>query len=168
MADRLIRHRARRLGDALAGAGLTLAVAESCTGGALCAAITDIPGSSAYFLGGVVAYRNASKTRDLGVAEALIGSGGAVSEAVAVAMAKGARRRFRASMGVGITGIAGPGGGTKEKPVGTVCLGISAGRVRRSHRLIFPGDRETVRRQTVAWALKELHAFVSMMGKEGG
>lgn len=168
MADRLIRNRARRLGEALARAGCTLAVAESCTGGAFCAAITDIPGSSAYFLGGVVAYRNASKTRDLGVAEALIGSGGAVSEAVAVAMAKGARRRFGSRIGVGITGIAGPGGGTQEKPVGTVCLGISAGRVRRSHRRRLPGDREAVRRETVAWALKELLAFVSGLGKEGG
>lgn len=165
MADRLIMNRARRLGKALAASGWTLAVAESCTGGALCAAITDVPGSSAYFLGGVVAYRNDSKIRDLGVAEALILTDGAVSESVAMAMANGARRRFGAGIGVGITGIAGPGGGTREKPVGTVCIGISAGKVRCSHRRRLPGDRKSVRRETVAWALEELAAFLSEMGK---
>lgn len=168
MADRLIRSRARRLGKELARSRITLAVAESCTGGGFGAAITDIPGSSAYFLGGVVAYSNASKTRDLGVAEASIDSGGAVSEAVALAMAKGARRRFGARIGVGITGIAGPGGGTPEKPVGTVCLGISAGKVRRSHRRRLKGDRETVRRKAIAWALDELLAVLQEMGKGGG
>lgn len=165
MADRLIRSRARRLGKALETSGCTLAVAESCTGGTFCAAVTDIPGSSAYFPGGVVAYGNDSKARDLGVARKLISSEGAVSEAVALAMANGARRRFGADIGIGITGIAGPGGGTRAKPVGTVCLAISAGTVRKSYRRILPGDREAVRRETVAWALGELLALLSEKGK---
>ena len=164
----MIRIRARRLGEILARSGSALAAAESCTGGAFSAAVTDIPGSSAYFLGGVVAYSNASKTRDLGVARALIGSLGAVSEEVALAMAVGARRRFSAAVGVGITGIAGPGGGTREKPVGTVCLGISAGKVRRSYRRRIPGDRETVRRKTVAWALDELLAVLKELNEREG
>ena len=165
MADRRILNLSRRLGEALAASGWTLAVAESCTGGALCAAITDIPGSSAYFLGCVVAYGNDSKTRDLGVTDALILSDGAVSESVAMAMAKGARRRFGAGIGVGITGIAGPGGGTPEKPVGTVYLGISGGKVRRSHGRRLPGDRKSVRRETVAWALEELISFIAEIGE---
>jgi nicotinamide-nucleotide amidase len=156
MADRMMQELAARLGTGLAATGSTLAVAESCTGGALSAAITGIPGSSGYFLGGVVAYHNSVKTRELGVPEELIGSAGAVSEQVALAMAEGVRRRFGARIGVGITGIAGPGGGTEEKPVGTVCLGISVGAVRHPGRRRFPGDRESVRRQAVAWALAEL------------
>jgi len=147
---------AERLGAALSGTGSTLAVAESCTGGGLCAAITEIPGSSVYFLGGVVAYHDAVKTKALGVPEELIRSDGAVSEPVAIALADGARRRFGADIGIGITGIAGPGGGTPEKPVGTVCLGISADAVRYSGRRRFAGDRESVRGQAVAWVLAEL------------
>ncbi len=168
MADRLIRNRSRRLAEALLLSGCTLAAAESCTGGAFCAAVTDIPGSSAYFLGGVVAYRNDSKTRDLGVAASLIRSDGAVSETVALAMANGVRRRFKAGIGIGITGIAGPGGGTQGKPVGTVCLGISAGKVRRSHRRRLPGGREAVRRKTVAWVFDELIDMLAEMRKRGG
>lgn len=156
MADRMIRELASRLGKELEASGLTLAVAESCTGGALSAAITSIPGSSGYFLGGIVAYHNRIKSLALDVAEELIGSAGAVSEQVALAMAEGVRRRFGARIGVGVTGIAGPGGGTQEKPVGTVYLGISAGAVRYPGRRRFPGDRESVRAQSVAWALEEL------------
>lgn len=168
MAGRLIRNRSRRLSESLLKSGCTLAAAESCTGGAFCAAVTDIPGSSAYFLGGVVAYRNDSKTRDLGVADSLIESDGAVSETVALAMANGVRRRFKAGIGIGITGIAGPGGGTPGKPVGTVCLGISSGKVRRSHRRRLPGDREAVRRKTVAWAFDELIDMLADMRKRRG
>jgi PncC family amidohydrolase len=152
----VIRDLAERLGAAFSGANITLAVAESCTGGGLCAAITEIPGSSVYFLGGVVAYHNEVKTKELGVPEELIRSVGAVSEPAAIALADGVRRRFGADAGVGVTGIAGPGGGTPEKPVGTVCLGISADGVRHSGRRIFSGDRESVRGQAVAWALTEL------------
>lgn len=156
MVDRMMRDLAARLGTELAAKGITLAIAESCTGGALSAAITSVPGSSEYFLGGVVAYHNRIKTLEIDVPEALIGSAGAVSEEVALAMAEGVRRRFGARVGVGITGIAGPGGGTEEKPVGTVCLGIAAGAVRHPGRRRFRGDRESVRRQSVTWALEEL------------
>jgi PncC family amidohydrolase len=156
MADRMMQELAARLGKELAAKGCTLAVAESCTGGALSAAITSVPGSSGYFLGGVVAYHDSVKIRELGVPEELIGSVGAVSEQVALAMAEGVRRRFGARIGVGITGIAGPGGGTEAKPVGTVCLGISVGAVRHPGRRRFPGDRESVRNRSVAWALGEL------------
>jgi PncC family amidohydrolase len=156
MAGRLIREQAERLGAFLSAGGRLLAVAESCTGGSLCAAITEIPGSSQYFLGGVVAYHDAVKTRAIDVPEERIRSEGAVSEPVAIAMAEGVRRRFGSDIGIGVTGIAGPGGGTKEKPVGTVCLGISAEGVRFSARRRFAGDRETVRTQAVAWALEEL------------
>ncbi len=165
MADRVIRRLAALFGETLLRAGRTLAVAESCTGGGLCAAVTDIPGASAYFLGGIVAYGNESKIRDLGVEGSLIESRGAVSEEVAAAMAEGARERFGAYLGIGITGIAGPEGGTPEKPVGTVCLGISAGEVRRSYRRRFDGDRDAVRRETVAWALAE---GLSLLNAEGG
>lgn len=152
----MIRELAARLGRELAAMGGTLAIAESCTGGALSAAITSVPGSSGYFLGGVVAYHNSVKTGELGVPKELLESAGAVSEQVALAMAEGVRRRFGARIGVGITGIAGPGGGTEAKPVGTVCLGISVGAVRYPGRRRFPGDRESVREQSVAWALAEL------------
>lgn len=164
----MIRGLALRLGKALGAAGRTLAVAESCTGGGLCAAVTEIPGSSAYFLGGVVSYGNASKSRDLGVPASLIESRGAVSEPVAAAMADGARERFGADIGIGITGIAGPGGGTPEKPPGTVCLAVSAGRVRRSYRRRFRGDRGAVRRSAVAWALRELLAVSAQEGRAKG
>lgn len=167
MGDRLIRLRARRLGRELLKTGGTLAAAESCTGGAFSAAVTHIPGSSAYFLGGVVSYSNASKTRDLGVPAKLIEARGAVSEDVALAMAVGVRKRFHSAIGVGITGIAGPGGGAPGKPVGTVCIGIAAGKVRQSYRRRIAGDRETVRMNTVAWTFDELLAALEgLPGRE--
>lgn len=134
------------VGALLAARGLTLATAESCTGGLLAERLTRIPGSSAYFLGGVVAYSNASKRRDLAVDEELLARHGAVSEPVARALAEGARRRFGAELGVGITGVAGPGGGSEEKPVGTVHVALAGpGEAIEHRRLRFPGDRERVR-----------------------
>ncbi len=142
-----------------------MAVAESCTGGGLCEALTSVPGSSAYFLGGVVAYGNDSKTRDLGVPPGLIDARGAVSREVAEAMAAGGARRFGAEIGIGTTGIAGPGGGSPEKPVGTVYVAIVSGEVRHSHHLLLPGDRDAVRKETVRRALELLVSFLS--GKDG-
>ncbi|MGE5190575.1 MAG: CinA family protein [Gemmatimonadota bacterium] len=162
----MTRDLARRLGEALASPPRTLAAAESCTGGAFSAAVTDVPGASAYFLGSVVAYSNASKVRDLGVPQRLIDASGAVSEDVAVAMAEGARRRFGADIGVGITGIAGPGGGSPGKPVGTVFLAVAAPHVRISDRVCLPGDRIAVREETV---LRALAAVLSVAeGEPGG
>lgn len=152
----MIPRLSQKAGARLSGAGWTVAVGESCTGGGLCEALTGIPGSSAYFLGGVVAYGNGSKRRDLAVPASLLARHGAVSEEVAEAMAEGARRRFGGTVGIGTTGIAGPGGGTPEKPVGTVCIGIVTPDVRRSIRFRFRGDRETVRRKTVERALRLL------------
>jgi nicotinamide-nucleotide amidase len=126
--------------------GHTIAVAESCTGGLVAARLTDRPGSSAYFLGGVVAYSNEAKISMVGVDAALIEEFGAVSSEVAEALALGAIERFGAELGIGLTGIAGPDGGTEEKPVGTVCFSVIARdgqRLTRSTRL--PGGRSDVR-----------------------
>ena len=104
---------------------MTIAVAESCTGGLLASRLTDVPGSSAYVDRGVVCYSNRAKTELLGIAETLIAEHGAVSEPVARAMAEAIRAQARADVGVGVTGIAGPGGGTAEKPVGTVAIAVA-------------------------------------------
>jgi nicotinamide-nucleotide amidase len=135
-------------------AGRSIAVAESCTGGLLAARLSAIPGASAYLKGGIVSYSNEAKIDVLGVPEAVIASGGAVSPEVAEAMAAGARKRFDTELGVGITGIAGPGGGTEEKPVGYVCICVldGAGNVlARDPQL--PGGRDDVRDRTVSVAL---------------
>ena len=145
MADRVIRTLALRAGKALSGAGWTVAVGESCTGGGVSEALTGVPGSSAYFLGGVVAYGNLSKTRDLDVAEPLLARHGAVSEEVAVAMAEGARRRFGGDVGIGTTGIAGPGGGTPEKPVGLVYIALASSSGVKVDEQRFLGSRDQVR-----------------------
>jgi nicotinamide-nucleotide amidase len=147
---------AEALGTRLRASGLRLAASESCTGGMLSAAVTAVPGSSDYFLGGVVAYDNDAKTALLGVRASLIASEGAVSALVALAMADGARLRFGADVGIGITGIAGPGGGTADKPVGTVWIAVSAGEVRVPHLLTLPGDRRQVREAAVEEALRLL------------
>jgi nicotinamide-nucleotide amidase len=129
-------------------------VAESCTGGGLGAALTDQPGSSAYFLGGVIAYDNRLKASLLGVSEDLIRRVGAVSLDVAEQMADGCRARVGADLAVSITGIAGPGGGSQAKPVGLVYIGIATSGGARAHAFRFPGDRAAVRRQAVGAALR--------------
>jgi len=123
----------------------TLAVAESCTGGLLAERLTRVPGSSNYFLGGVICYSNELKTRLAGVPQKLLEEQGAVSKPVAQALAEGIRRRTGASMGVGITGIAGPGGGTAEKPVGLVFIALADERSTQVREFRFPGDRERIR-----------------------
>ena len=137
-------------------AGLTIATAESCTGGMIAAALTDIAGSSAVFERGFVTYSNAAKTELLGVAPALTGPGGpgAVSEPVARAMAEGALHHSRADIAVSVTGIAGPGGSTPEKPIGLVYFGWSTrdSQGGADHR-IFPGDRAAVRLAATRHAL---------------
>jgi nicotinamide-nucleotide amidase len=130
---------------ALIAHGTTIATAESCTGGLVAAALTDTPGVSAVFPGGVVTYSNAEKTRLLGVPEELIARVGAVSEEVARAMASGVRSRFGTDLGVALTGIAGPDGGTPEKPVGLVHVALDARGTVQHRRLLLPGDRALVR-----------------------
>lgn len=125
--------------------GETVSVAESCTGGLIAMRLTELSGSSAYFIDGAVTYSNESKVRDLGVAEALILDHGAVSAEVAEAMAEGVRRRSQTDHSISVTGIAGPEGGSQEKPVGTVFVGYSSIHGTRSMKFTFPGDRELIR-----------------------
>jgi PncC family amidohydrolase len=144
-SDRPIEH---VVGQALIDCGATVATAESCTGGLLGARLTSLPGASTYYVGTVVAYHNEAKKRLLGVAHASLMRHGAVSEHVAREMATGVRNRFRTDYGISVTGVAGPGGGTEEKPVGLVYLGIAAADGVAVHRFVFKGDRADVRRQT--------------------
>ena len=141
------------LGRMLAERRLTLATAESCTGGMIGEALTDIPGSSAYYLGGTVTYANSAKGEMLGVDDALIDAHGAVSEQVARAMAEGIRERLGADIAVSVTGIAGPGGGTPEKPVGTVWIGIASARGSHASRHLFGRERAYVRQRASSQAL---------------
>jgi nicotinamide-nucleotide amidase len=133
----------------------TVATAESCTGGLMAARLTDRPGSSAYVVGGVVVYSNEAKVEHAGVPAALIERFGAVSPEVAAALATGAAARFGAGLGIGITGIAGPDGGTPEKPVGTVCLCVAgvSGEPRIERTVRLPGDRASVRERTTTVGL---------------
>ncbi|MBI4432451.1 MAG: nicotinamide-nucleotide amidohydrolase family protein [Candidatus Omnitrophica bacterium] len=134
----------------------TIAVAESCTGGLLSARLTQKPGSSDTFLGGVVAYHNRAKSHFLGVSPFLIKKEGAVSASVAKRMAIGARRRFKSDLGLSITGIAGPSGGSLRKPVGLVYIAISDAQKTRVYQHFFHGNRSQIRAQAVARALKAL------------
>ena len=149
------------LADALRRRGWHLASAESCTGGLIAAACTAVAGSSDWFERGFVSYSNAAKSEMLGVDAGLIAAHGAVSEAVVRAMAEGAVQRAGVDLGVAVTGIAGPGGATPGKPVGTVWLGLAwrdaAGSVQvQAERLQWAGDRAAVREQTVRLALRRL------------
>jgi nicotinamide-nucleotide amidase len=141
------------VGDLLREHALTIAVAESCTGGLLASRLTDVPGSSAYVERGVVCYSNRAKTELAGVPETLIAEHGAVSEQVARAMAEGIRARAATNIGIGVTGIAGPGGGTPEKPVGTVAVAVIVDDEARVRTFQFIGGREMVKFQAAQAAL---------------
>jgi len=133
------------VGLRLAVGGFTLAVAESCTGGLIAERLTDVPGSSSYFLEGVVAYSNDAKIRSLGVPAELIEEHGAVSAQVAEAMAEGIKHRAEADFGLSVTGIAGPGGGSTEKPVGLVYIALADDAHTEHRKLMLPGDRQLIR-----------------------
>jgi competence/damage-inducible protein CinA-like protein len=139
---------------------LTVATAESCTGGLLAARLTERPGSSAWVLGGVTAYANSAKEQLLDVPAELIAEHGAVSPEVAAALADGARARFGADIGIGITGVAGPGGGTPEKPVGTVFLCAVGPEGRQAKSLRLPGARSAVRARSVVMAMHLLRVLL--------
>ena len=142
------------VGEALKRRRFTAAVAESCTGGLIGSRLTSVPGSSSYFRGGVIAYHNEVKTRRLGVPSRLLARHGAVSEECAAAMARGARRTLKASIGIGVTGIAGPGGGSKEKPVGLVYVAAAGPGPRLEvRRLDLNGPRDSVRSRAATAAL---------------
>jgi nicotinamide-nucleotide amidase len=142
-------------------AGRRIGLAESCTAGLLAARLTEIPGSSEYVAGGVVAYSNEAKVNLLGVPAELIESEGAVSPEVAEAMADGALSHFDAELGIGITGIAGPGGGTEEKPVGYVCICVKhADGATLARDLVLPGDRAEIRDRSTTLAMHLLRRLL--------
>ena len=154
---------AQQLGDALLRRGLTITTAESCTGGGIACSITDVAGSSAWFERGFVTYSNAAKTEMLGVNASVIARQGAVSEAVVIAMAKGACGQNGDDLGVAVSGVAGPDGGSLEKPVGTVWLACYLAKEDKIHtRLLqLKGDRYAVRQQTIVAALTDCLALLS-------
>ncbi len=155
--DQVLAELAFALASALKVGGHTLALAESCTGGWVAKLCTDLAGSSAWFERGFVTYSNEAKTDLLSVEAPLIEREGAVSEAVAAQMALGAQRHARVDCAISITGVAGPGGGSPDKPVGTVCFGwvVGAGAV-ETERHLFAGGRDAIRRASVVCALQGL------------
>lgn len=144
----------------LHNANLTLSVAESCTGGLVSKRITDVPGSSLVFKGGIIAYNNEVKIEKLSVPEEDINTSGAVSEIVAIQMARGARVLFNSDIGLSITGIAGPGGGSPDKPVGTVCFGFAIKDKVFSIKMYFKGSRKRIRNLSSDFILKEIIKYL--------
>lgn len=144
---------AERLVEELARKGRTCATAESCTGGGVGSEITSVPGSSAVFMGGIVSYDNSVKRDVLGVPQSVLDAHGAVSPECAAAMATGARRLMKTDFAVSLTGIAGPGGGSAEKPVGLVWFGLAAKTGTATEKRIFSGGREAVRTAAIEHAL---------------
>jgi nicotinamide-nucleotide amidase len=169
MPDSVLYDLAERVGRALHERGLMMATAESCTGGWIAEAITMVPGSSAWFERGFVTYTYISKREMLGVSGETLEQHGAVSETVVRQMVDGALRASHAQVAVAVSGTAGPGGGTPQKPVGTVCLawGLKDGALRAETRH-FKGDREAVRRQSVAYALEILLEVVAPLPPAAG
>lgn len=147
---------ARQLGELLVSSGKTCSIAESCTGGMIGATFTSVPGSSNWFRGGIIAYDNDVKIRILGVPERILAEKGAVSPETVENMAKGAAELIVTDLAVAVSGIAGPGGGTKEKPAGLVYIGLYLDGRSFSFRHLFEGDRDQVRNATVAAALRHL------------
>jgi nicotinamide-nucleotide amidase len=155
------------VGHRLTARGLTLATAESCTGGLVGARLTSVPGSSDVFVGGVVAYANRVKESELGVASGTLAEHGSVSAETAAEMASGVRARLGANVGIAVTGIAGPGGGTAEKPVGLVYLHAETPEGGRGMEFSFPSDRETIRSRATVAALHLVRRVLSQNGDEG-
>ncbi len=151
---------AQTVGRLLRDRHLTIATAESCTGGLLGDAITNVPGSSDYFLGGVVAYAYEAKTELLGISQAFLLTHGAVSEETARAMAAGIRERLQADLGLGVTGILGPGGGMPEKPVGLVYIALSTRDKQIVKRFVWSGDRLENKRSSANAALELLREYL--------
>ena len=149
------------LADILLKKGMTVSFAESCTGGLLSSIITSLPGSSAYFKGSAVTYSNESKIRLLNVRESTLIAYGAVSPQTAIEMAEGARSLFSTDISGSITGIAGPDGGTDEKPVGTVFMSITDGTRHVEFGFRFDGDRNTVQRKTAETMIEKMIEFLS-------
>ena len=157
MSDNIILPQIERLADLMQAHNYVLATAESCTGGGISQEVTGISGSSAWFDRGFVTYSNEAKQEMLSVPLDVLERFGAVSEECARAMVEGALAHSHADVAVSVTGIAGPGGGSEEKPVGTVCFGWAVrNKAARSTRLVFEGDRHDIRKQTILMALQGL------------
>ncbi len=137
-----------------------MAVADSCTGGKVGDLVTDVPGSSDYFMGGVISYSNQAKIDLLGVSQEALDSKGAVSEEVAVQMAQGVRKSLKTTYGIGITGIAGPSGGSKSKPVGLVYIAVASSDGQVVQRLIFKGSRSDVKTEAARRSLEMLMDYI--------
>ena len=152
---------ADRLSNLLINKSLTISVAESCTGGLIGHIITSTPGSSAYFMGGVISYSNRAKCDMLGVAENTIITHGAVSAQAAKEMAGGVRERFKSDLGLSVTGIAGPDGGSSEKPVGTVYMGLADKNSLFSEKYLFRGTREEIKQKTAETALENVKRYLN-------
>ena len=152
----MLSNEAQELSELLIANGLTISVAESCTGGSFSQAITSIPGASSYFDCGYITYSNQSKVDMLGVEVQTIKTYGAVSEEVALEMVIGVSNRSHCDVALSITGVAGPTGGTTEKPVGTVCFGFFCNGKPSTTKKLFSGDRENIVSQSVSYALKQL------------
>jgi PncC family amidohydrolase len=148
------------LGQLLAARGLTLATAESCTGGLIGHRLTNVPGSSASYLGGIIAYANDVKANSLGVPWDTLNTHGAVSRETALAMARGVRAALGADIGLSVTGIAGPDGGTPEKPVGTVWIGLSADDDENAWLFVWDGDRQTNKELSAEAALQKVYDYL--------
>jgi PncC family amidohydrolase len=152
---------AERVGHMLRAAGLTVAVAESCTGGLLGGVLTEVPGSSDYFLGGVIAYADEAKRRLLGVRAETLAGHGAVSAEVALEMARGVRSNVGSALAVSITGVAGPGGGTQDKPVGLSYVALVGPDVEQVERRVWRSDRPGNREASVELALRMLATYLA-------
>jgi nicotinamide-nucleotide amidase len=150
----------RLIGDLLREKGWTLAIAESCTGGLICDRITDVSGSSDYFMGGMVNYSNESKSKHLGVPLNDIKKYGAVSPQVARKMAQGVRKAFHTTFGLSTTGVAGPTGGTKRSPIGRVFIGIAVGKRTRVRQEDFRGSRRDIKKQATERSLEFLYKIL--------
>jgi len=158
----------KEVGKLLREQGLTLAVAESCTGGLLGHRITEVAGSSDYFLGGIISYSNEAKERLLGVRHETLLAHGAVSAETAGEMAEGARRALGSDLALAITGIAGPGGGTDDKPVGLTYIALAHAGSTIVEQHVWPGDRSANKADSAAAALRLLRSFLSGSGRDGG
>jgi PncC family amidohydrolase len=153
--------REMQLGELLSENSLWLAVAESCTGGMLGHLITNVPGSSSYFKGGVIAYANEIKMGILEVSEETLDSYGAVSNETVLEMAKGVRTALKADIGISVSGIAGPDGGTEGKPVGTVWVGLSTPKLDKAEVFLFSGDRQDIKEQAAQSAMQMAISYLS-------
>jgi nicotinamide-nucleotide amidase len=149
------------IGDLLRKKGWTLSIAESCTGGLICDLITNVSGSSDYFMGGMVNYSNESKAKHLGVPLRYINRHGAVSPQVARKMAQGVRKTFKTTFGLSTTGVAGPTGGTKRAPIGRVFIGFADARKTRGKKLDLKGNRREIKKESARLSLKYFYDFIT-------